>query len=100
MKASAMLAAIAMFAGCEQVDIFVTAAKDEGTVYECRLAGDTIVEYCYLDDAADELGDMISGSCGTPNRRWPRFTNFFSLGCAYTCPGKRGCNALHSCFCP
>jgi hypothetical protein len=96
----AMVIAFAVLAGCTQLDVFITAAEDEGTVYECRIASGDITELCYFDDAADELGEMIGATCGAPSRRWPRLANFFSLGCAYRCPARDGCNAHNGCYCP
>lgn len=93
--------ALAMLAGCTQFDVFLEAAGDEGTVYECTTGEGRTVEYCYLDDSADELADMLGGTCGDPTRRWPRFVNFLSMGCAYACPAPGvGCNAHQGCYCP
>jgi hypothetical protein len=93
--------AIAFLSACAQVDIFVTAASDEGTVYECRIPDGRVLELCYFDDAIDELSVLTKGVCDETSRTWPQITNFLSLGCAYSCPGRpRGCNAHNGCYCP
>jgi hypothetical protein len=93
--------AIGFLAACTEIDVFVTAASKEGSVYECRGRDGRVFELCYLDDAAVELGAMIDATCGGPSRSWPQLTNFFSLGCAYQCPAlHKGCNAKDGCYCP
>lgn len=92
---------VALLAGCTQLGVFISAASDEGTVYECSTDDGRIVELCYADDAADELGELLGGSCGEPSRNWPWFVNKLSMGCTYACPAPRlGCNAHNGCYCP
>jgi hypothetical protein len=96
-----LAAVLVLLAGCTQLDVFWRAATDEGTVYECKTASGDLVEICYKDDAADELGASFGGSCGEPSRRWPWFTNMVGMGCTYSCPPPRqGCNAEYGCYCP
>ena len=93
--------ALALVAGCTQADVFFSAATDEGTVYECKTSNDTVFEFCYHDDAAGELGELIGAECGDPSRRWPWFANLFAIGCVYECPPRhQGCNAHDGCYCP
>lgn len=96
-----VFAALAL-GGCTQMDVFVSAATDEGTVYECSTRdGTRVIEICYVDDAEEELGQLLDASCGEPARRWPRFTNWLGLGCSYSCPAPPlGCNAHDGCYCP
>ncbi len=92
---------VALLAGCTQLGVLIDAASDEGTVYECSTDDGRVVELCYFDDAEDELGEMLGGSCGEPSRRWPWFVNMLSMGCTYSCPAPRqGCNAHNGCYCP
>lgn len=98
---ASMVAAALLSTACTQLDVFITAATNEGTVYECTIDDGTVVELCYHDDASDELGELIGGSCGDPSRRWPWFVNKLSMGCTYECPSPRvGCNAKNGCYCP
>lgn len=65
-----------------------------GHVYNC--GGD--LEYCYLQDAADELSDLTGLSCRNievGDRLAP-----WLLGCWYHCGEGRGCNAHGGCWCP
>ena len=96
-----MAVALALLVGCEPLGVLVSAVKDEGTVYECTTHYGNTVELCYLDDATDQLGELLGGTCDEPTRRWPRVTNMFGLGCTYACPApRRGCNAHNGCYCP
>lgn len=96
-----LVLAIALLGSCTEFDIFLEAAMEEGTVYECKMESGRIVEYCYFDDSSDELATYIGGTCGDPTRRWPRFVNFFNMGCNYSCPHPgKGCNAKQGCYCP
>ena len=96
----ALALVLVLGAGCTQADVFFSAATDEGTVYECTTSNKTVFEFCYHDDAADELGELIGAECGDPSRRWPWFANLFAMGCSYACPSRYGCNAHHGCYCP
>lgn len=97
-----MLSAMLLLTACTQLDVFITAATDEGTVYECAVDDGTVLELCYFDDASEELGELVGGSCGDPSRRWPWFVNALGMGCTYSCPPprRRGCNAKNGCYCP
>src|SRR5262245_1514952 len=90
--------AVTTMAGCTQLGVFIDAANYEGTVYECDTNEGKTVEFCYLDDAGDELGKLIHGQCGDTSRRWPKFANFLNLGCSYSCPSHYGCNAHDGCY--
>ena len=77
------------------------ADQDWGTVYDC--GGE--VEYCYHDDAAEELSALVSRSCksaGLGDREWPAITNLLSHGCIYCCAATcpRGANAHNGSYCP
>ena len=101
MRSAAFALAIVLVGACDQVDVFFSAVTDDGTVYECAAPNGTTVEVCYLDDSADELGELLGRTCGEPSRRWPWFANKFNLGCTYQCPPPHlGCNALNGCYCP
>jgi len=77
-----------------------------GTVYRCESGAaclsetgePTTEEWCYWPDAADELADLLGGSCHeitVAERAWPALA-----GCAYACPlESKGCNAHCGCFC-
>ncbi len=90
-----------LLGSCTEFDIFIEAASDEGTVYECRTDQGKDVEYCYFDDSAKELSEFVGGTCGAPSRKWPKVVNFLNMGCVYSCPAPgKGCNAKQSCYCP
>ena len=94
-------ALLVLLASCTYFDVLIDAASDEGTVYECTLEDGRTVEFCYLDDSADELSDLTGGTCGGTDRTWPQITNALGLGCTYACPHPGpGCNAKQGCFCP
>lgn len=96
-----LAALLVALASCTQLDIFIDAATDEGTVYDCRRPNGTVLELCYLDDSEDELGAMVGATCETGERNWVAFTNALSLGCNYHCPHYGpGCNAHAGCWCP
>lgn len=95
-----VLALLVSLSGCTQFDIFVEAATDEVTVYDCAVDG-AVLELCYLDDSAAELGEQLGATCSRGSRRWVQFSNFLTLGCTYSCPHYGpGCNAHNGCYCP
>lgn len=100
------LVIVLALSACTEFDVFVEAAGDEGTVYECASESST-VELCYLDDSEAELANWLvatkggAWSCGTTDRWWPRITNALHSGCNYHCPHPGpGCNSKNGCFCP
>lgn len=96
------LVLILALAGCTEFDIFLEAAGDEGTVYACTLDDGREVEHCYRDDSADELGELLGGTCETTGRTWPWLTNLLAMGCTYECPAPKrpGSNAKNGMYCP
>lgn len=85
--------------GCTSLDTAIYAATHEGTVYNC--GGE--VEYCYYDDASEEISDLTGLSCHEvqhDERLWPWLTNHLNLGCRYSCTATTpGCNAHNGCWC-
>src|SRR5687768_4026804 len=78
---------------CTQLDTAWEAATNEGTVYSCG----NDIEYCYYDDASEEVSDITGLNCHEiqyDERVWPWFTNLVNLGCRYSCTATSpGCNA-------
>lgn len=86
------LLVLALVAGCLESD------QDWGTVYDCGGG----IEYCYVDDAADEVSRRVGLRCepsGLGEREWPAIANFLSHGCIYSCKQHSGCNAHQGCLC-
>jgi hypothetical protein len=96
----ALIGLILFTGSCTQLDTAWEAATNEGTVYNC--GGE--VEYCYYDDAEEELSDLSGLSCHEveyDERTWPWITNHLGIGCRYSCTATTpGCNAHGGCFCP
>lgn len=69
-----------------------------GAVFVCELPATNVeLEFCWQNGDATELAASVSDACDdnvtcSPSTRVP--------GCLYACPGRTGCNALESCWCP